>query len=252
MEISAYSASEAARELRVNDRRIRQLVAAGLLDAKKVGGRLLVDPSSVRRLKNASREPGRALAPRNAWALLNIASGKPAAALDPKSLWRVHRYLEHSDDIRRVAHRLSRRAVPHFLRGHVRDVEAIGSDDRLLLSGASASDHHRFDLVARGVVEAYVDPEIYSEIRRRYFLEDDESSRTSSCAWCRRISGMKSQASGTPRRPPPPLTSTSPATNAVDARDANISQTWAAPMTVVELPRLGVTGGRPDQPGREC
>ncbi len=176
MDILALSTSEAAAELCVNDRRVRQLVDAGLLDAQKLGGRLLIDHGSVRRLRNAHREPGRALTPKNAWGLLNLASGKPFRGGDPKSRSRIKHYLDDSGDVARVAHRLSRRGEAHFLRGHRQDVEAIAADDRLVLSGASATDHFGFDLVAPGVLEAYADPRLYDDIRRRFFLESDNDS----------------------------------------------------------------------------
>ncbi len=173
MEISALSTAQAAQELSVNSRRVRQLVDAGRLDAQKIGGRLLVDRGSVRRLRDAHREPGRALAPKNAWGLLRLASGEPLRGVDAKSRSRIERYLDDSGDVARVAHRLSRRGEAHFLRGHPRDVAAIASDDRLVLSGASATDHHGFDLVAPGGVEAYVGPALFDDIRRRFFLEPD-------------------------------------------------------------------------------
>jgi hypothetical protein len=45
----AWSVGRTARHLQVSDRRVQQLAAAGRLGAELVGGRWLIDPTSVRR-----------------------------------------------------------------------------------------------------------------------------------------------------------------------------------------------------------
>jgi excisionase family DNA binding protein len=174
MEVSAFSVSEAARELGVSERRVRQLVEDGLLEAERVGRQLLIDPQVLRRYRSSARERGRPLAPLNAWAFLHAASGGEARLRDRKAQWRVLRYGEDSSDLGRLAHRMSRRAEAHRLRAHPQDAAAIGDDPRLVLGGVSAARHYGLDIMAPGVVEAYVDRKLFDELRAAYILEPDD------------------------------------------------------------------------------
>jgi excisionase family DNA binding protein len=163
--------SDAARELAVNESRVRALIAAGELEAEKVGGRWLIDSSAVARRKRAESGPGRPLSPRNAWALLCLASGEsPPDDLDGVSRWRLDQSLDRQGVVGMRA-RLSRRGRPlHFraLRGELR---ALHADDRLMLSGSSAAGAHRLDLLAPDAIDAYVPVSALDELVAKHALE---------------------------------------------------------------------------------
>src|SRR5216683_6026641 len=63
---------DVAAQLGLSDRRVRQLIAAGDLPARRVAGRLLVDEASIPR----SRPVARPMSPRIAWAFVSLLSGE--------------------------------------------------------------------------------------------------------------------------------------------------------------------------------
>lgn len=75
IEAEYLSSAQAATELGVSRHQIAMLVKAGDVAAAKLGGRLLVDPYSLRLYKQIRRGKGRPLAPDVAWAALWALSG---------------------------------------------------------------------------------------------------------------------------------------------------------------------------------
>ena len=73
------SVREAANQLSVSPRRVRAMLQDGILRGDQIGGRWLVDASSL----NAAGKPsGRPFSERVAWALIDLADGRvPAGAL---------------------------------------------------------------------------------------------------------------------------------------------------------------------------
>jgi excisionase family DNA binding protein len=70
---------EAAARVGVSERRLRAMIAAGQLEAEKVGGRWLVVPESLDRLAIARRRDGPPWSPVLAWAYLLHRDGDPHA-----------------------------------------------------------------------------------------------------------------------------------------------------------------------------
>lgn len=163
--------SDAARELGVNESRIRALIAAGGLEADNVGGRWLVDSSAVARRKREESRPGRPLSPRNAWAILRLASGEPMpAGLDGASRWRLARNLDYLG-ITGMRARLSGRGRPHYFRALASELRELHAGDCLMLSGSSAAGAYHLGLLAPDAVDAYVPMSAVGDLVEEHALE---------------------------------------------------------------------------------
>lgn len=162
---SEIPASDAARRLHVNGSRIRQLVGAGGLPARKVANRWLVDASALQRRGVVGARDGRPLEPANAWGLLFLASGEPAPWLRPDVRSRLRRRIREGA-LHEARSRLSRRARARYFVGGERARAALRRDSRFRRSGVSAAAEHGASLRAPNVLEGYlpegeVDPFAY-------------------------------------------------------------------------------------------
>lgn len=166
----------AASRLGVTERRARALARSGRLGARKVGGRWLIDAESVDRRRVTGSPPGRPVAPRTAWAILMRASGEQpawAAALDRSGAARraCGPHLR-KDDLAR----LRRRAQVRYFVGSPAAQDALRAHPRAVATGVSAAPALGADVVAPGIVEAYL-PEAEAErtVRRFELRETDEA-----------------------------------------------------------------------------
>lgn len=151
---------EAAAALGVTPRRVRALIEAGRVDARKVGGAWLVEGATLRRAAAASR----ALAPATAWALLtgDTPPSRTAAV-------RVRAYLGRlasSEDPERLlvawaAARGSR------VRLQSRTPSQVLADPRVVPSGLSDP---RSGITDRAVAEGYVTEEELRSLRLDHLL----------------------------------------------------------------------------------
>lgn len=147
--------ADAARRLDVNQARVRAMISAGILDARKVGGRWLIDSASIERRTNGVVPVGRPIGPRNAWGLLWLAAGRTPGWLSPWALSRVRRRLR-DDGIIALALRLEKRASLRMYRAHPSDVDRIASEERVVRTGVSAAAEHDVPLVAPGQADLYM------------------------------------------------------------------------------------------------
>ena len=76
---------EVAAQLGVTERRVRQLIDAGSLPARRVAGRLLVEEAGIPR----SRPVARPMSPRIAWALIHLLSNEPVEDISDRELSRL-------------------------------------------------------------------------------------------------------------------------------------------------------------------
>jgi hypothetical protein len=151
-----FAVSDVARELGVNESRVRALIAADQLDAAKIGGRWLVDSAAVAQRKREPSSPGRPLSPRNAWALLLAASQEELVdGIDPVAQWRIRQSLAHIG-LHGLRGRLGGRGRPSMFQALPGELRALRERQELVFSGSSAAGAHQLELVAPDAIDAYV------------------------------------------------------------------------------------------------
>jgi excisionase family DNA binding protein len=161
---------DVAAQLGVSDRRVRQLIDAGVLPARRVSGRLLVEETAIPR----SRPVGRPMSPRIAWAFISMLSG------DADDMAVSLRELSRLEDKRRllVTHRapalllrswLTRRARLVRLATPPADIEDLIADPRVIPSGISDP---RSGLSAGRELEGYVRPADVGPLMFEYLMAE--------------------------------------------------------------------------------
>ncbi|MBN2493648.1 MAG: helix-turn-helix domain-containing protein [Deltaproteobacteria bacterium] len=173
MPAAPLSVAEAAARLGVNQARVRAMIAAGLLDAVKVGGRWLVSLESIDRRKDDARPAGRPFNPNQAWGLLMTAAGERPDWLSPWERSRIQRRMRERGLVA-LAPRLRRRAVLHRLQAHPSDLERIENDGNAVRTGISAAAELGIDLMAPGQAEVYAQDAIMQRLTRRYALQPSQ------------------------------------------------------------------------------
>lgn len=156
--------------LGVSFQRVRILVSGGELPGRKVAGRWFVDRSAVERRGRDPKLSGRPYSSAHAWGLIALADGEPAPWLAPSDRSRLRRHLRERDleDLHPLLVRRARRVA---LRAHPSDVPRIEREPDLVRSGVSAAAEHRLEIVAPGVLEAYVRGGAVERLKRRYHLQ---------------------------------------------------------------------------------
>jgi hypothetical protein len=166
----ALPAADAARMLGLSLQRVRALVAEGELPGQKVAGRWFVDRSAVERRLRDPKLSGRPYSPAHAWGLIALAEGEQPKWLDSSNRSRLRRLLrEH--DLQDILPSLARRGRRLELRAHASDLPRIEAEPDVVRSGVSAASEHRLEIVAPGVLEAYVPARRLSQLERRYRLK---------------------------------------------------------------------------------
>jgi hypothetical protein len=163
--------SAAAESLGVDARRVRALIARGLLEAEMFGGRWFVDPASVARRSRQVAPDGRPYSPRMAWATLADVAGSEATlkvrGVRPTERKRIRERLA-AGALAGLAPRLRGRARTLRLRVHPADVARLEQHPRVVRTGVSAASEHGADISAPGVAEVYVPARSLSALRRMY------------------------------------------------------------------------------------
>ena len=170
-----FSVAQAAVRLGVNHERVRHIIAAGLLEARKLGGQWLVDGASLERLEKRERPRGRPYSVRRAWGLLMLADGR-----DPEWLSASERSLLRGRlrefSFKEMLPRFFGRADVHRLRAHPGDLERIANEPGLVRSGISAVEHYSLDLVSREELDVYISAKKLAKMEKKYFLQSSENS----------------------------------------------------------------------------
>lgn len=165
------STSEAAARLGVSRQRVRDLVAHGQLHARRVGNSVVIERSAVEARRAARPGPGRPFSPRRAWAILVLAEGSVPGWLDAVSRSKLRSVLR-SRNLADLRPRLVARADRSEFRAHPSDLSRIAAEQGVLRTGASAAVAVGIDLVAPGLLDAYVSSERFDEIVKRYRLRE--------------------------------------------------------------------------------
>lgn len=166
----ALPAADAARSLGLSLQRVRALVAADELPGQKVAGRWFVDRSAVERRIRDPKLSGRPHSPAHAWGLIALAEGELPTWLDASNRSRLRRLLrEH--DLQDILPSLVRRGRRLELRAHASDLPRLEAEPDMVRTGVSAASEHNLEIVAPGVLEAYVPARRLSRLERRYRLK---------------------------------------------------------------------------------
>lgn len=160
--------AEAAEELGVSARRVRQMLAEGVLDGERVGRAWILDRDRVRRHAGLRPEVGRPWSPASAWAVLALADGEEVD-LSPVQRSRARRRLGLGLDhlIGRLAARCERRR----LYAHQGVMERLADD--VVRAGISAANHHGAGLVIGEGVEGYIRAGDIGRVVEQFGLSDD-------------------------------------------------------------------------------
>lgn len=159
--MSELGVPDVARMLQVSDRRVRQLIDAGELRARRVSGRWLVDVSSIPSAPRRSR----AMSPRFAWGLIEYVEGRRAPWLSPGDYCRLRSFRDRlaTDPEPELLMKswLAARATREVMSAPVSDVGDLRADSRVVLSGLSDP---RSCMSAADHTEAYVDVDDYERL----------------------------------------------------------------------------------------
>jgi len=164
------SVSDAARRLRLHMTRVRALLRSGDLKGRKVGGRWLVDESSIRARAERSGQDGRPFSVRRAWAYLLLLSGESVPWIDPATRSRLRGRIRE-ETTEQLLPRLRRRARVEHFRAGPSAVKTIMALDGFVASGVSAADHYEASVVARDQVDGYVREAQLRDARYRLALD---------------------------------------------------------------------------------
>lgn len=157
----------------MSPRRVRALIAAGDLEAERIGRSWAIDRRQP--ALGQDRRPGRRWNPQAAWALIARAAGVERPSDCSRVDWsRAGRRLREEGLLSHLPRLASRAAVHHFY-AHPSIVTRLADDPRVLPSGVSAASHVGADLIALDEFEGYVlEGEAPEFIRRQGLVLSDD------------------------------------------------------------------------------
>lgn len=172
--------AEAAARLGISDRRVRQLIEAGELDAARVGRAWFVSRESIDRRMELSPSGGRPWSPEVAWAVSSRLdnSGRLRSWHElggqgvEQQLERVVEEFYRGGCLRDLAALFRRRAQKHRFYAHPAALKALEKDPSVVRSGASAAVEYDLDILPVGQFEAYVPAEELEAIVLRFHLKE--------------------------------------------------------------------------------
>ena len=144
---------DTAARLGVSPARVRALIAAGDLPARKLGGRWVLDTDDVDAADAKERVSGRPWSPRMAWGLIALAEGRTPTDLSAPERSRLRNRLRHDPDLATLAQLTRKRSATHRLHLHRGSLGRALDWPGGVLTGTSARSH---DLVTVDSVELYV------------------------------------------------------------------------------------------------
>ena len=166
---NAVGSRDLARRLGIDESRVRRLAARGRLPGRKVGHDWLFNVSLIDDEFARERHRGRPYSQRNALGLLFLASGLEPAWLEPNIRTRLtRRVVVPLVTLRpRLKSRAERRLylAPDALR------RRLAADPAFVLSGVSACERYKVDIVVRNVTEGYTDRSMIDRAEYHHALE---------------------------------------------------------------------------------
>jgi len=161
--MDVITVSDAAEELGVNQRRVRQLIERGDLRAERFGRQWMVHSADVKDLRATTRVAGHPYSPTNAWGLLLLASGAQPSWLSAADTRRLSTLLAERG-IRTVIPLLRRRSQRESWFIHPSLLSRLASDPRTVRAGTSAVDA----LVSDGFLEIYVSGAVAQDLAMEF------------------------------------------------------------------------------------
>jgi excisionase family DNA binding protein len=161
--MSYLSVPEAAAIIGVTDRRVRAMIADGLLAAERIGGRWLLPDTQVDRVAAAPRKPGRPYSSAHAWGLLAIAADRATPWLAGPDRRRLSTTLA-STSIEDLAPALRRRAELRRWFVHPGLLADFMADGRTVATGLSATSRLSYN----GPTHLYVRASTIDALRSEY------------------------------------------------------------------------------------
>lgn len=165
------SVTEASTRMGVTGARVRQLIAAGDLPATRVGRAWILDDADVERY--SPRRQGRPITEASAWAFLQHLSGSKSSEVSREVRAQHERWAEDLrllpdlNLINTFVALVRNRATRTALAADREDLEALHSDERLVLSGVS---HPETRLLVNEEIEGYVARRDFNKMQREFLL----------------------------------------------------------------------------------
>lgn len=166
--MSLVGVAEAAEELGVSQRRVRQMLADGSLAGERVGGAWVVDQKASHGLSRRRRSVGRPWHAASAWAVLALLNGEEIDA-SPVERSRARRRVDAG--LRHSVERLAARAVVKHFYAHPAVLERLADSPGVVRSGVSAAGEYDIDVIASAVFEGYASASSLAGLVEQYALE---------------------------------------------------------------------------------
>lgn len=179
------SVAEAAERLHLDESRVRQLVNAGDLPARRVGKVWLLDGDAVVLMSQRARPEGRPMSERRAWALLDLLAGGDAPWLAAPARSQVRSVLRRlaplgADEWRAA---LRNRGQKVAVGGHSGSVRRLVEASEVVPAGPHEASAHGLDLVALSArPEVYLNANAWANLSKLLHLDQDASSSASAVA----------------------------------------------------------------------
>ena len=165
--------SEAAEELGVSSRRVRQMLADGVLVGERVGHSWVIDSEDVKSAVLSPREVGRPWSAASAWAVLALADGR-GEDLSPVERSRARARL--ANGCGPILGRLGARAVRRSFYAHPGVVSRLNEAPEVVRGGVSAGADLGVDIIAPGEMEGYARADDLAGLVRFALVEQTERS----------------------------------------------------------------------------
>ena len=162
--------AEAAAELGVSERRVRQMLADGVLDGERIGRAWVIDAGQLRSAGPLRPKVGRPWSAASAWALLALADGKDPE-LSPVERSRAKKRL--AGGLERAVGRLAARAELRRFYAHPSVLDRLAQAPKIVRSGASAAVEHKVDLLAQDGFDGYVRASDLGSLVSHFALDGD-------------------------------------------------------------------------------
>lgn len=185
MDADVLSVREAAEQLGVSSARVRQLISAGSLPARRSSAGWLIRADAVA-YRSGSVRAGRPASPRTAWAVLCVLSSALAAdTAEPPGRMVGDRRLRHhvlellstmpdpADDPERWRVLLASRSRTERMWAHPGLLSKLCDDDRISVGGDRAAVHVGEGLSKTGLCDLYVAVPDVKDVVARYRLRPD-------------------------------------------------------------------------------